>query len=312
MQYSSIIAFLLLGFVYNVVLATQLRILAGSNDNMQREAYASIVEIDTTTNIYTVIRDKVQLYPGRTMMIATSGTLNGTDCYILAVFGTIYQFSLQYFRMSDGVLLLQSPAIRLTMLYDSIVADETKELNILVQAFDGPNEEVSYFVNALSGKSEQLENAENVLDNGLYTYLGPPRVFSVMRTLNCIFSYEYATRGTLETIMDLDYCGKGVDVWGNKGEYYVLTPCMVYRCPAVAQTVCSEFINIQVNLTIQYTNHVVRGVTFDKEMKKMYFIGDPQTLYTVDVATQMIESQISVSQLFDKYPQLRDLRVYEQ
>jgi len=312
MQHSSIIVLFLLGVVCNIVLAAQLRILAGSND-LKQGAYASILEIDTATNNYTVIRDKIQLYPGRMMMLGTSGTLNGTDCYILAVRGVknTYQLSLQYFRISDGVMIQQSPETGMIYIYDSILADETKEANILMQGSSGTEGEVFYFVDAVSGQYKKMQYAVD-LDFGQYSYLSPPRLFSIDDFLDEVFSHEYTTWGPVETVMKLDCWRRGVDVWGNNREYYVLTPDSLYRCPAVAQTVCSEFINIQVNLTAQFTNKVVRGITFDKAMQKMYFIGDPQTLYTVDVATQTIESQINLSQLFDKYPQLRNLRVYEQ
>jgi len=246
------------------------------------------------------------------MMLGTSGTLNGTDCYILAVRGVrnTYQLSLQYFRISDGVMIQQSPETSMIYIYDSILADETKESNILMQGSSGSQGEVFYFVDAISGKFEMMQYAVD-LDYGQYSYLIPPRLFSINYYLQWVFSHDYTTYTPVESIMELNCWYRGVDVWGNNGEYYVLTPDSLYRCPAVSQTVCSEFINIQVNLTAQFTNKVVRGITFDKEMQKMYLIGDPQTLYTVDVATQTIESQISLSKLFDKYPQLKNLRVYE-
>jgi len=276
-------------------LAAQLRILAGSNDHAQLVGYASILGIDTATNTYTVIKDKVQLFP---------------DCYILAVRAETHQLSLQYFRMSDGVMLQQSPDTGMIMIYDSILADETKESNILMQGSSGSEGEVFYFVDAVSGKFKQIQWGVDS-DYGLFTYMSPPRIFSVSTYLSWVFSYDYTKMYTDDQYL-IKLNGRGVDVWGNNREYYVLSTDSLYLCPAVSQTVCSEFINISVNLTGQLTNKVVKGITFDKAMQKMYFIGDPQTLYTVDVASQTIESQISLSQLFDKYPQVRNLRVYEE
>jgi len=245
------------------------------------------------------------------MILGTSAMFNGTDCYILAVRSNTIQFYLQYFRMSDGVLLQQSPDTGIMTWYDSILADETQESNILLQGFAGAWEELSFLLDILSWGYTKLVYAENGLDIGLYTYRDDPFVFSVDRHLNSVFYYDYITYGNAAIIMELNY-SHGVDVWGNKGQYYILTPNIMYRCPTVIHSVCSEFIKISVNLTAQYNKQVVRGITFDKKMQKMYFIGDPQTLYTVDVATQTIESQISLSQLFDEYPQIRNLRLYEE
>lgn len=102
--------------------------------------YASILEIDTNSEEFVVIRDKVELFPGNSsttqhaqhtrtltiyyersyqitgqlMMLGTSGTLKGEDCYVLAAMQTGF-ISLQYFRLSDGVMLQQSPGIAIMM-----------------------------------------------------------------------------------------------------------------------------------------------------------------------------------------------------
>jgi len=293
-------------------LATQLRIIAGDEDfaHEGQGSYASIVEIDTTTRNFIVIRDKVNIYPGRAVILGTSGTLNGTDCYIMAV--KTRDFSLQYFRMSDGVLLHKSPDVGLMGMYDSIQADENDESHILVQGFTPQSGEGSFFVDISSGKFTEIPNRG--LDFGLYTYISPPLIFSVNWYLSAVFYYNYVNfnNNDIPDILELNCCGTGIDVWTNKREYYVLTPYSLYRCPTVKQSVCTEFMKMSVNLTGQYEHKVLRGITFDKAMRKMYFIADPQTLYTVDVATQTIESQMNLSELFAKYPQVTNLRVYEQ
>lgn len=50
-------------------------------------------------------------YLGMYTLLGASGTLNGVDCYILGVKVGLAQVSIQYFRMSDGVLLQKAPGI---------------------------------------------------------------------------------------------------------------------------------------------------------------------------------------------------------